>query len=100
MLLGLQLLAYLSKYPHVRQAFYKPRVTFHPATVNLGGRNGAAVAGKSGVAGKGILSSSATATSRGVSAIPTPVKESHGFFRAFATATGRGKEKEKEKEAS
>jgi hypothetical protein len=30
-LLGLQLLAYLSKYPHVRQAFYKPRPSFHPA---------------------------------------------------------------------
>ncbi|KIM37323.1 hypothetical protein M413DRAFT_277406 [Hebeloma cylindrosporum] len=36
-LLSLQLLAYLSKYPHVRQAFYKPRVTFHPASVNLPG---------------------------------------------------------------
>jgi hypothetical protein len=33
-LFGLQLLAYLSKYPHVRQAFYKPRASFHPATVN------------------------------------------------------------------
>lgn len=31
-LLSLQLLAYLSKYPHVRQAFYKPRERFHPAT--------------------------------------------------------------------
>ena len=37
-LLSLQLLAYLSKYPHVRQAFYKPRVTFHPASVELGGQ--------------------------------------------------------------
>lgn len=32
-LLALQLLAYLSKYPHVRQAFYKPRPAFHPATI-------------------------------------------------------------------
>ncbi|KAG7092054.1 hypothetical protein E1B28_008435 [Marasmius oreades] len=32
-LLGLQLLAYLSKYPHVRQAFYKKRDCFHPAAV-------------------------------------------------------------------
>ncbi|KAL0574589.1 hypothetical protein V5O48_007374 [Marasmius crinis-equi] len=32
-LLGLQLLAYLSKYPHVRQAFYKKRDSFHPAAV-------------------------------------------------------------------
>ncbi|KAG5640868.1 hypothetical protein DXG03_006765 [Asterophora parasitica] len=40
-LLSLQLLAYLSKYPHVRQAFYKPRVTFHPASVDVvGGRWG------------------------------------------------------------
>jgi hypothetical protein len=29
-LLSLQLLAYLSKYPHVRQAFHKPRQPFHP----------------------------------------------------------------------
>ncbi|KAG8962269.1 hypothetical protein FRC03_004467, partial [Tulasnella sp. 419] len=29
-LLSLQLLAYLSKYPHVRQAFYKPRVPLGP----------------------------------------------------------------------
>ncbi|KAF6746909.1 hypothetical protein DFP72DRAFT_759905, partial [Ephemerocybe angulata] len=36
-LFGLQLLAYLSKYPHVRQAFYKPRTSFHPATVNYTG---------------------------------------------------------------
>ncbi|KAF8071460.1 hypothetical protein FPV67DRAFT_1560370 [Lyophyllum atratum] len=45
-LLSLQLLAYLSKYPHVRQAFYKPRVTFHPASVDV-------VGGKWGVAGRG-----------------------------------------------
>ena len=37
-LLSLQLLAYLSKHPHVRQAFYKPRVTFHPASAKLGGQ--------------------------------------------------------------
>jgi hypothetical protein len=34
---SLQLLAYLSQYPHVRQAFYKPCVTFFPASVNLPG---------------------------------------------------------------
>jgi len=32
---ALQLLAYLSKYPHVRQAFYQPRTSFHPATAAL-----------------------------------------------------------------
>ena len=37
-LLSLQLLAYLSKYPHIRQAFYKPRVTFHLASVELSGQ--------------------------------------------------------------
>lgn len=31
-LLSLQLLAYLSKDAYVRQAFYKPRTSFHPAT--------------------------------------------------------------------
>ncbi|THH05113.1 hypothetical protein EW146_g9991 [Bondarzewia mesenterica] len=34
-LLSLQLLAYLSKYPHVRQAFYKPCTSFHPASATL-----------------------------------------------------------------
>jgi len=32
--LSLQLLEYLSKYPHVCHAFYKPRVIFHPASVS------------------------------------------------------------------
>lgn len=32
-LMSLQLLAYLSKYPHVRQAFYTQRVGFHPVTI-------------------------------------------------------------------
>lgn len=39
-LLDLQLLAYLSKYLHARQAFYKSRTTFHPASVNLTRRGG------------------------------------------------------------
>ena len=47
-LLSLQLLAYLSKYPHVKQAFYKPRVTFHLASSGLtsGTRYAAGVAGQ------------------------------------------------------
>ncbi|KAG6849176.1 hypothetical protein H0H93_010741 [Arthromyces matolae] len=46
-LLSLQLLAYLSKYPHVRQAFYKPRTTFHPASIDVvGGRWAQAQRGK------------------------------------------------------
>ena len=80
-LLSLQLLAYLSKYPHVRQAFYKQRVSFHPASANLPTNRAAQqpVAGPS--------------TAR--TAPPQPAKEIHGFFRAFASATARGKEKEK-----
>ncbi|KAF8124719.1 hypothetical protein EV363DRAFT_1270984 [Boletus edulis] len=79
-LLSLQLLAYLSKYPHVRQAFYKQRVSFHPAAANL--------------------SANRTSQQPVIVAGPStgrtqPAKESHGFFRAFASATARGKEKEK-----
>lgn len=80
-LLSLQLLAYLSKYPHVRQAFYKQRVSFHPAAVNLPANR----ATPQPVAG--------SSTAR--TAPPQPAKESHSFFRAFASATARGKEKEK-----
>ena len=80
-LLSLQLLAYLSKYPHVRQAFYKQRVSFHPAAANLSANRAVPqpVAGPS--------------TAR--TAPPPPAKESHSFFRVFASATARGKEKEK-----
>jgi hypothetical protein len=102
-LLSLQLLAYLSKYPHVRQAFYKPRVTFHPASVNLAGaRFGSGVqqqqSGSSIGSGKqkekergGVLSTSSVSS----------VKES--FLKAFSNTTsggsgtsGRGKEKERQ----
>ncbi|KZT06101.1 uncharacterized protein LAESUDRAFT_743562 [Laetiporus sulphureus 93-53] len=83
-LLSLQLLAYLSKYPHVRQAFYKPRPSFHPATAQLpvgDGRFAQPVAGPS--------TSKASITSS------TPTKEPNSFRKVFNTATGRGKEKEK-----
>ncbi|KAL4074937.1 hypothetical protein V8B97DRAFT_2022540 [Scleroderma yunnanense] len=80
-LLGLQLLAYLSKYPHVRQAFYKPRTSFHPATATMASARSAdqPVAGPSNTRNAGSQ----------------PSKEGSGFFRAFASATARGKEKEK-----
>ncbi|KAJ3773776.1 hypothetical protein FB446DRAFT_600920, partial [Lentinula raphanica] len=74
-LLSLQLLAYLSKYPHVRQAFYKKRDSFHPA--------------------------SAAPTGAPASSLPTHtapsklLKESSVFFRAFTSATTRGKDKER-----
>lgn len=80
-LLSLQLLAYLSKYPHVRQAFYKQRVSFHPAAANLPANRAAPP--------------SAPGPSTARTAPPQPAKESHSFFRAFASATARGKEKEK-----
>lgn len=94
-LLSLQLLAYLSKYPHVRQAFYKPRATFHPATAQLpmgDGRfaqaGGAGPSNKAGVGAGGFgpiaPPSSATAT-----------KEPNTFMKAYNSVTGRGKEKEK-----
>ncbi|KAG6332967.1 hypothetical protein ID866_6120 [Astraeus odoratus] len=78
-LLSLQLLAYLSKYPHVRQAFYKPRVSFHPATAAMARAAPQPVAGPS--------------NARNIDS--QPAKDGHGFFRAFASATARGKEKEK-----
>ncbi|EGN99473.1 hypothetical protein SERLA73DRAFT_182428 [Serpula lacrymans var. lacrymans S7.3] len=82
-LLSLQLLAYLSKYPHVRQAFYKPRTSFHPASVNLPNSR---TTQQQPVAGPSNVRTAPPAVA--------PVKESHGFFRAFSSAT-RGKEKEK-----
>jgi hypothetical protein len=81
-LLSLQLLAYLSKYPHVRQAFYKPRVTFHPASARLPGA-------RYGVGAVGVSSREKNVVGPSV----PPAKENHGFFRAFASAAGRGKEK-------
>ncbi|KIK39596.1 hypothetical protein CY34DRAFT_808121 [Suillus luteus UH-Slu-Lm8-n1] len=84
-LFSLQLLAYLSKYPHVRQAFYKQRPSFHPAASNISPRaQQQSVAGPSGT--------------RNISAPPPstpPAKEQYGFFRVLASATARGKEKEK-----
>ena len=111
-LLALQLLAYLSKYPHVRQAFYKPRPSFHPATI-MQGQQGV---GHSTTQGPGQQSGSApgdeqlwsqagpsTAKPSSASASPpaaatTPtasIRETNPFLKAFASATGRGKEKEK-----
>ncbi|KAI9507871.1 hypothetical protein F5148DRAFT_1201335 [Russula earlei] len=71
-LAALQLLAYLSKYPHVRQAFYQPRTSFHPATATL----------------------KPQATQQQM--IPTPgpsrgkdVVTSTGFLKAFASRNGK-----------
>ncbi|KAI0090191.1 hypothetical protein BDY19DRAFT_984557 [Irpex rosettiformis] len=80
-LLALQLLAYLSKYPHVRQAFYKPRSAFHPATLQ---ENSFEDLFKN-QAGPSTIKPQATSS--------TPAKEPNAFLKAFANATGRGKEK-------
>jgi hypothetical protein len=76
-LLSLQLLAYLSKYPHVRQHFYKTRPSFHPATQMLANKAGPSVTVNNAVTS------------------PPSTKETNSIFKAFASATGRGKEKEK-----
>ncbi|KDQ58833.1 hypothetical protein JAAARDRAFT_154035 [Jaapia argillacea MUCL 33604] len=89
-LLSLQLLAYLSKYPHVRQAFYKPRASFHPATTTLPTRHSSASSSNPSA------STSGPSTSRtNIVPAPTSMKETSSFFKAFTSATGRGKEKEK-----
>jgi hypothetical protein len=85
-LLSLQLLAYLSKYPHVRQAFYKPRVTFHPASVDLpGARYGTGVAAEK-------------ARDKAGMSVGAAREAANGFFRAFGA--GRGKEKERERDGA
>lgn len=93
-LFSLQLLAYLSKYPHVRQAFYKPRPSFHPAANNNAPRapQHQPIAGSSGTRHLNIP----TPLPNAIPVPPTPpAKEQVGFFRALASATARGKEKEK-----
>ena len=80
-LLALQLLAYLSKYPHVRQAFYKPRAAFHPATLQENTIDDLL----KNQAGPSIVKPQPTSS--------TPAKEPNAFLKVFANATGRGKEK-------
>ncbi|KAE9406704.1 hypothetical protein BT96DRAFT_1014663 [Gymnopus androsaceus JB14] len=89
-LLSLQLLAYLSKYPHVRQAFYKKRDSFHPAS--------ATPVGGSAVSTSTTLPSTPGPSRTGKEKEPNKMKESSGFFRAFASATIRGKDKERANE--
>ncbi|KAG6826266.1 hypothetical protein H0H92_000517 [Tricholoma furcatifolium] len=84
-LLSLQLLAYLSKYPHVRQAFYKPRVTFHPASVDV-------VNGRwSGKSKEDITGR----TRAGKEREPKEKESTAGFFRSFGVGA-RGKEPQKD----
>ncbi|KAJ2929624.1 hypothetical protein H1R20_g7466, partial [Candolleomyces eurysporus] len=96
-LFGLQLLAYLSKYPHVRQAFYKPRVSFHPAA-----------ASGSGNAASGSRWGTTTAASNGkekekekdvkekVKEVTSGIGTAQNYLRNLAgnlTGSSRGKEK-------
>ncbi|CAK5272122.1 unnamed protein product [Mycena citricolor] len=76
-LLSLQLLAYLSKYPHVRQAFYKRRNGFHPASA-------LAVA-----AAKTLPTESSEPRPTESKARQGPVNQQLAFFRAFGPKEGR-----------
>ena len=75
---ALQLLAYLSKYPHVRQAFYQPRASFHPATATLRPQATTSTPQQA-------VSPTAGPSSRGTSSTST------GFFKAFASRSGKEK---------
>ncbi|GJJ13606.1 hypothetical protein Clacol_007862 [Clathrus columnatus] len=57
-LLSLQLLAYLSKYPHVRQAFYKPREVFNPVLKTMQPNASAASSNTKGIESSTSVSSS------------------------------------------
>ena len=76
---ALQLLAYLSKYPHVRQAFYQPRTSFHPATATLRPQ---------APAPQLLTVPAAAGPSRGKDVTTTT---STGFFKAFASRSGKEK---------
>lgn len=95
-LLSLQLLAYLSKYPHVRQAFYKKRLSFHPATAQLqfaGSANASVNAYFPAAATQPNSSSSKTIriTDGGNPPVESPYNPRPLLF--FKSFTGRGKEK-------
>ena len=97
-LLSLQLLAYLSKYPHVRQAFYKPRVTFHPASLGLtsGARYGVAGQGQGKKEGGGKEKEREGGKEKEREGGKERGGGKEGFFRAFAnvaSGSGRGKER-------
>ncbi|KAI0636363.1 hypothetical protein C8Q77DRAFT_1192172 [Trametes polyzona] len=96
-LLSLQLLAYLSKYPHCREAFYTMRPSFHPATLQLAneGRYGQSSSGSTANGTSSATATPAGSSSRVAQAASSSSKDSHPIMKAFNTATGRGKEKER-----
>lgn len=103
-LLSLQLLAYLSKYPHVRQAFYKKRLSFHPATAQLqfaGAGSGGANSFYQ-MMGQQANASASSKTIRITDGGNPPVESPYNprpllFFKSF---TGRGKEKASQQQPS
>ena len=95
-LLSLQLLAYLSKYPHVRQAFYKPRLSFHPATAQVqlqpSGSSVSAFVADEAASRSSFLSRYGVLGQANIgqtTSIDFPKKE----LNFLKTLTGRGKEK-------
>ncbi|KAI0737115.1 hypothetical protein C8Q80DRAFT_1214800 [Daedaleopsis nitida] len=98
-LLSLQLLAYLSKYPHCRQAFYKPRTSFHPATAQISNEGRQTFSSTPSSSRAAATSSAASTPSASSSSTPAP-REVHPLVKAFNSATGRGKEKEKASSSS
>ena len=89
-LLSLQLLAYLSKYPHVRQAFYKPRLSFHPATALAQGQPVSNVMASRPGKDASNWKKTGAATGSGSQTVLVDPKKDFGFFKSLA---GRGKEK-------
>ena len=92
-LLSLQLLAYLSKYPHCRQAFYKPRASFHPATAQLAGEGRYSPSSSSSSPSSSRVAGNASASNAASSS--TSTRDVHLLVKVFNNATGRGKEKER-----
>jgi hypothetical protein len=85
-LLSMQLLAYLSKYPHVRQAFYKQRICFHPATVT-------AMANASGGSASNFQHHPEASSSKAGPSGAHTFGEAFRKENLFKTLTGRGKDK-------
>ena len=82
--LSLQLLAYLSKYPHVQQGFYEPRVSFHPATAALYGNQNQAGADKVGVGAQASVGDKANGASLSDEVEANGGKDRDlGFFRTI-----------------
>ncbi|THU90395.1 hypothetical protein K435DRAFT_728374 [Dendrothele bispora CBS 962.96] len=109
-LLSLQLLAYLSKYPHVRQAFYKKRDRFHPASgippgsstssslsMTPGPSSNGRIKGKERERERDNTTANLAAAFLGQTSTAGTSSSGSRLFRAFSNATTRGAGKEKDK---